>query len=74
MPGRGESPSVAVSHKELLCEIRRRLSEDELRISELRAAGHDWADIGAQLGGTPDALRKKLERAMDRISNELGLD
>jgi RNA polymerase sigma-70 factor (ECF subfamily) len=74
VPGRGESPSVAVSQKELLSEIRRRLSADELRISELRAAGHDWADIGAQLAGTPDALRKKLERAMDRISNELGLD
>jgi RNA polymerase sigma-70 factor (ECF subfamily) len=73
VPGRGDSPSVAVSHKELLAEMRRRLSDDERRISELRAAGHDWADIASQLGGTPDALRKKLERAMDRISNELGI-
>ena len=74
VPGRGETPSVLVSQKELLAEFRRRLTPEELRISELRAAGHDWADVAAQLGGTPDALRKKLERAMDRISTQLGLD
>jgi RNA polymerase sigma factor (sigma-70 family) len=74
VPGRGDSPSVAVSQKELLSEMRRRLSAEERRISELRSSGREWVDIADQLGGTPDALRKKLERAMDRISRELGLD
>jgi RNA polymerase sigma factor (sigma-70 family) len=73
VPGRGDTPSVTIAHKELLSEMRRRLTPEERQLSELRAAGHDWAGIAAQLGGSPDTLRKRLERAMDRITKELGL-
>src|SRR5262245_26679594 len=74
VPGRGVTPSVDVSQKELLSEMRRRLTPEERQLSELRTAGNDWATIAAQHGGSPDALRKKLERAMDRVSEELGLN
>jgi RNA polymerase sigma factor (sigma-70 family) len=73
VPGRGDTPSVIVAHKELLSEMRRRLTPEERQLSELRSAGQDWAGIAAQLGGSPDTLRKRLERAMDRVTKELGL-
>jgi RNA polymerase sigma-70 factor (ECF subfamily) len=72
--GRGDTPSVAIAHKELLAEMRRRLTPEELQLSELRSAGHDWATIAARLGGSADTLRKRLERAMDRVTKELRLD
>ena len=46
----------------------------EARIADLRAAGHDWAGVAAELGGTPDGLRVKLTRALGRVTAELGLD
>ena len=38
------------------------------------ALNRDWAQIAADRGGTPEALRKKLVRAVDRVAQELGLD
>jgi RNA polymerase sigma-70 factor (ECF subfamily) len=68
------TPSAHFAGKELLVEVRRRLSEDERRIADLRAAGNDWAAVATELGGTPDALRVKLTRALDRVTTELGID
>jgi RNA polymerase sigma-70 factor (ECF subfamily) len=68
------TPSQEVAHRELLQEVRKRLSPDERRLAEQRAAGRDWAGIAADEGDTPEALRKKLGRAVDRVVQELGLD
>ena len=68
------TPSVQLHGKELLQEVRRRLTEDERRLADLRAEGHEWPAIAAKLGGTPDGLRVKLVRGLDRVSAELGLD
>lgn len=68
------SPSQQVAAEELLQEFRRRLSPEERRLAEQRAAGRDWADIAANWGGSAEALRKQLARAVDRVSSELGLD
>jgi RNA polymerase sigma-70 factor (ECF subfamily) len=73
LAARGESPSQEVAGQELLQEMRRRLSPDERRLAELRAAGRDWAAIAAEEGDSPEALRKKLGRAVDRVAEELGL-
>jgi RNA polymerase sigma-70 factor (ECF subfamily) len=67
------TPSQEVAASELLQEMRKRLSPDELRLAEQRAAGRDWAGIAADEGDTPEALRKKLGRAVDRVAEELGL-
>jgi RNA polymerase sigma-70 factor (ECF subfamily) len=67
-------PSREVAAEELLHEFRRRLSADERRLADLRAQGRPWDRIAAELGGGPEALRKKLARAIDRIAGELGLD
>lgn len=73
-PTAAAGPSEEASAAELLVEFRRRLSEDERHLAELRAEGKDWAQIAAECGGTAEALRKKLARAIDRIGQELGLD
>jgi len=70
----GPSPSEQVSGEELLREFRRRLSEDERRLAEARADGRDWKQIAAERGGSPEALRKQLARAVDRVAGELGLE
>jgi RNA polymerase sigma-70 factor (ECF subfamily) len=68
------SPSAHVAGRELLEEVRRRLSPEERDLAELRAAGREWADIAAERGGSPEALRKRLARGLDRVAQELGLD
>ncbi len=74
LPAREGTPSQEVAAQELLREVRKRLSPDERRLAEQRAAGRDWAGIAADEGDSPEALRKKLGRAVDRVVQELGLD
>ena len=69
-----ETPSRLVSGRELLQKFRERLLDEERRIADLRARGNDWAAVAAELGGTPDARRKQLARAVARVEQELGAD
>jgi RNA polymerase sigma-70 factor (ECF subfamily) len=67
-------PSHPVEAQELLAEVRRRLPEEELQLLELRNQGHEWTAIAESLGGgTPEALRKRLSRAIDRVVQQLNL-
>ncbi|MDG3005013.1 RNA polymerase sigma factor [Paludisphaera mucosa] len=68
------TPSREVAAREMLDEARRRLSPDELRLLDDREAGRDWAEIASELGASPEALRKRLARAVDRVAGELGLE
>jgi RNA polymerase sigma-70 factor (ECF subfamily) len=70
----GSTPSRQVAAKEILAEVQRRLSADERQLVDLRTQGRDWTTIAAELGGTPEALRKKLNRALARITDQMGLD
>jgi hypothetical protein len=63
-----------VAGAELLHEFRRRLSADERQLADQRAAGLGWNEIAAERGESPEALRKQLARAIDRVSQELGLE
>jgi RNA polymerase sigma-70 factor (ECF subfamily) len=74
VPGADATPSRQVEVRELLGEARRRLTEDERRLLDQRAAGRDWADMAAEYGTTPEALRKKLARAVERVARDLGLE
>ena len=40
---------------------------------DLRGEGLGWADVAARLGGTAQARRMQLARAVDRLARELGL-
>jgi RNA polymerase sigma factor (sigma-70 family) len=67
------TPSQEVAGQELLEEFRKRLSADERYLADQRSLGRDWAQIAADQGGSPEALRKQLARAIDRIASQLGL-
>lgn len=71
--GNIESPSQIVAQRELLGEFRKRLSDEERQLSDLRADGWAWTAIAAELGGTAEGRRKQLERAFARIVQELNL-
>ena len=60
--------------RELLERVRRELTDDERELADQRALGRDWPEIAAERGATPDALRKKLTRALDRVAGRLGLE
>jgi RNA polymerase sigma-70 factor (ECF subfamily) len=70
----GPSPSRVVAYRELLQKVRSGLAPDERRLADLRAAGRSWAEVAAEVGGHPDALRFRLTRALDRVAQELKLD
>jgi RNA polymerase sigma-70 factor (ECF subfamily) len=67
-------PSHQAAGKDLLEEVWKRLSEDERRLAQRRAERQEWTEIAAEVGGSPEALRKRLARALDRVSHQLGLD
>ena len=68
------TPSREVAARDLWQEMQRRLTPDERQLADLRQQGMEWADIAVRLGGSAEALRKRLARASDRIAHELGLD
>jgi RNA polymerase sigma-70 factor (ECF subfamily) len=70
----GLSPALQAQGKELLQEFRKRLSAEERQLADERALGRQWEQIAAARGGSAEALRKRLARAVDRIAQELDLD
>src|SRR5205085_3915657 len=68
------SPSRHVAGKELLQRFRQGLTEEERQLADLRGEGLAWADVAARLGGTPQARRMQLARAVERVTRDLGLD
>ena len=72
--GTDPTPSRLVASRDLLEEFRRRMTPEERRLADQRAQGKEWPEIAAALGGRPDALRKRLDRALDRIAHDLGVD
>jgi len=74
LAGRSDTPSRIAAGRELLQKMRQELSPDEQHLAEQRALGRDWAALAAELQATPDALRMKLNRAVDRVSRLLGID
>jgi DNA-directed RNA polymerase specialized sigma24 family protein len=73
VPAPGACPARQAEARELLEETRRRLPPETLEILERRQRGDDWATIASDLGGQPEALRKKYARAVDRVARQLGL-
>ena len=70
----GGTPSQIVAGVELLQRVREQLSGEERYLVDQRALGRKWADLAAELGDSPDALRMKHARALDRVAQQVGLD
>jgi RNA polymerase sigma factor (sigma-70 family) len=67
-------PVSVLVNRDLLEQVRNRLSADELLLMEQRADGLGWNEIASQIGEQPGAVRMRLTRALDRVAAELGLE
>jgi len=69
-----DDPREQASAREILERVRSRFDEEERYLADQRALGRGWREITEELGGSEEALRKKLMRAVDRVMAELRLD
>jgi RNA polymerase sigma-70 factor (ECF subfamily) len=70
----GDDPSKLVANREVLAEFRRRLTEEERLLADLRAQGLGWDAIADRYGGTSAGRRMQLTRAIKRVAEQLDLD
>jgi RNA polymerase sigma-70 factor (ECF subfamily) len=68
------TPCRGLANRELLDEVRRRLSPDDRMLLGLREEGLGWGELAARVGGSAEALRKRLTRALDLIAEQLELE
>ena len=67
----GASPSDAVAQEEILQQVLARLTTAERELAQKRYEGRSWQQLAVEYGETADGLRKKLERALGRLCQEL---
>jgi RNA polymerase sigma-70 factor (ECF subfamily) len=72
--GTDPSPSRVVRGREMLQLAMAQLSPDERYLADQRVLGRSWSELADELGKTPEALRKRFERAVERVSKQLNLD
>jgi RNA polymerase sigma-70 factor (ECF subfamily) len=64
-------PVRALAARDFLAVVRDRLSDEERYLADERAGGREWGDLAGELGSTPDALRKRLARALARVTGDM---
>jgi RNA polymerase sigma-70 factor (ECF subfamily) len=64
----------SLAYGELLERAKHLLGREESRLVELRLSGKTWGEIGDHLSESPEAVRKRYSRALERIAGQLGLD
>jgi DNA-directed RNA polymerase specialized sigma24 family protein len=70
---RDPTPSRVAATEDEIAFLVRRLPPMEARLFDLsRLQGRSWDEIAREEGGTPDALRMRLLRAVTRILSERG--
>jgi hypothetical protein len=69
----GTGPEKPIEDQDLSETILKHFASDELEILARRLDDQPWSEIAAALGATPDALRKMLARAIERVKNEPAL-
>lgn len=70
----GPGPDQQAAGRDLLDRVLDALPPHERELAQRRAVGQSWADVARDLGGTPEAHRMRLSRALDRVTEALGLD
>lgn len=68
------SPSRVLQGKELLQQVREHLGNEERQLVNLRCQGLSWDEVARAVGGSADARRKQLARAIDDLVHKLELD
>jgi RNA polymerase sigma factor (sigma-70 family) len=74
LPKTDPSPSRQVAAAELLSRVLAELSPEERELAALRGRGLSWEEVAEQVGGTPQARRVQLSRALTRVGRKIGLD
>jgi RNA polymerase sigma-70 factor (ECF subfamily) len=74
IPAAEPTASRQIAARELLQQVHQRLGPEERQLVEWRQQGLEWTEIAQRLDGSPEALRKKLERALDRVAVDLGVE
>lgn len=69
-----DTPSRIVSMLELIAEAKKKLTPEEQQLVDLRSDGKSWDEIATELGGTAQARRMQLARAMERVTESLGME
>jgi hypothetical protein len=69
----GPAPEKVVEDRDLLDTILKQFAGDELDLLVRRLDDQPWSAIAAAVGGTPEGLRKKLARALERVRDQAGL-
>ncbi len=67
-------PCQLVSDHDLIDAVRMRLADEERQLADLRAQGWEWAEIAHQVGGSAQARRMQLSRAVHRVAKALKMD
>jgi DNA-directed RNA polymerase specialized sigma24 family protein len=65
------TPSRIVENSEFLTQFESRLSDWERMIFAFRRQGMNWPEIASRTGGGSEAIRKRFERALDRVGRML---
>jgi RNA polymerase sigma-70 factor (ECF subfamily) len=60
-------PKTAFEMKDLLDQVRSHLTPEELEIADRRNLGKSWNEIADELSESSEVLRKRLERALERV-------
>jgi DNA-directed RNA polymerase specialized sigma24 family protein len=68
------TPSRIVEESDFLAEFESRLSAWERMIFAYRRQGMSWPEIASRTGGGAEAIRKRFERALDRVGRTLNGD
>lgn len=71
VPAPGATPSQIVGDRELLEEIRRRLNDEERSLAASWVQGEHWGEIAKDRGVNAETLRKRLARAIQRVTEQL---
>jgi RNA polymerase sigma-70 factor (ECF subfamily) len=66
-------PSEQATNDDLIDAVRARLDAEERQLADLRFAGWEWSEIAGRLGGTAQARRMQLARAVHRVGRLLNL-
>lgn len=74
LAGNDATPSRIISSRELLTTCRAQLSDDERYLFDQRSEGRSWPELAEELGEQADTLRRRLDRALVRVSANLRLD
>jgi RNA polymerase sigma-70 factor (ECF subfamily) len=73
LPDDRPEPWLTAAGRELLQLVIAHLTEEERDLLKHWMVGEGWEEIASARDGSPEALRKRLSRAIDRAAREIGL-